>query len=71
MSIYQEQALDSASAVDLVVALFDGILRFLNAASAAVECGDTEARRAVVKRALDIVIHLQGRLCMDVGGRPA
>ena len=71
MSIYQEQALDSASAVDLVVALFDGILGFLYAASAAVECGDTEARRAAVKRALDIVIHLQGRLCMDVGGRPA
>ena len=71
MSIYQEQALDSASAVDLVVALFDGILGFLHAASAAVECGDTEARRAAVKRALDIVIHLQARLRMDVGGRPA
>jgi flagellar secretion chaperone FliS len=71
MSIYQEQALDSASAVDLVVALYDGILRFLYAASAAVECGDTAARRIAVKRALDIVIHLQARLRMDVGGRPA
>ena len=71
MSIYQEQALDSASAVDLVVALFDGILGFLNAALVAVECGETEARRAAVKRALDIVIHLQARLRMDVGGRPA
>jgi flagellar protein FliS len=71
MSIDQEQALDSASAVDLVVALYDGILGFLHAASAAVECGDTAARRIAVKRALDIVIHLQARLRMDVGGRPA
>ena len=71
MSIYQEQALDSASAVDLVVALFDGILHFLHAALAAVECGDTDARRIAVKRALDIIIHLQARLRMDVGGRPA
>jgi flagellar protein FliS len=71
MSIYQEQALDSDSAVDMVVALYDGILGFLNAALVAVECGETEARRAAVKRALDIVIHLQARLRMDVGGRPA
>jgi flagellar protein FliS len=71
MSIDQEQALDSATAVDSVVALFDGILRFLYAASAAVECGDTAARRSAVKRALDIVIHLQARLRTDAGGRPA
>ncbi|MGA2634655.1 MAG: flagellar export chaperone FliS [Terracidiphilus sp.] len=71
MSSYQEHALDSASAVDLVVALYDGILRFLYAAIAAVERGDSVARRTAVKRALDIIIHLQARLRMDVGGRPA
>ncbi len=71
MSSYQEHALASASAVDLVVALYDGILRFLYAAGAAVERGDSAARRAAVKRALDIIIHLQARLRMDVGGRPA
>ena len=71
MGSYQEHALDGASAIDLVVALYDGILRFLYAASAAVECGDAEARRNAVKRALDIIIHLQARLRMDVGGRPA
>ena len=71
MGSYQEHALDSASAVDLVVALYDGILRFLYAASAAVERGDEAARRTAVKRALDIIIHLQARLRMDVGGRPA
>ena len=71
MGSYQQHALDGASAVDLVVALYDGILRFLYAASAAVERGDAEARRTAVKRSLDIIIHLQARLRMDVGGRPA
>ena len=71
MGSYQQHALDGASAVDLVVALYDGILRFLFAASAAVERGDLEGRRTAVKRALDIIIHLQARLRMDVGGRPA
>lgn len=71
MGSYQEHALDGASAVDLVVALYDGIIRFLYAAVAAVERGDTDGRRAAVKRALDIIIHLQARLRMDVGGKPA
>ena len=71
MGSYREHALDGASAVDLVVALYDGILRFLYAAIAAVERGDAEARRTAIKRALDIIIHLQARLRMDVGGRPA
>lgn len=71
MSIYQEHALEGASAVDLVVALYDGMIRFLYAAIEAVERDDTTARRAAVKRVLDIIIHLQARLRMDVGGRPA
>ena len=71
MGSYQQHALESASAVDLVVALYDGIIRFLYVASAATERGDQEGRRAAVKRALDIIIHLQARLRMDVGGQPA
>ena len=71
MGSYQEHALDGASAVDLVVALYDGIIRFLHSASAAAERGDATARRIAVKRALDIIIHLQARLRMDVGGKPA
>lgn len=71
MDPYREHALEGASAVDLVVALYDGIIRFLYAAIAAVERGDADARRAAVKRAMDIIIHLQARLRMDVGGRPA
>lgn len=71
MGNYREHALEGASAVDLVVALYDGIIRFLYGAVAAVERGDEEERRGAVKRALDIIIHLQARLRMDVGGRPA
>ena len=71
MGSYREHALEGASAVELVVALYDGILRFLHAAIDAVDRGDAEGRRAAVKRALDIVLHLQARLRMDVGGRPA
>jgi flagellar protein FliS len=71
MSNYREHALEGASAVDLVVALYDGIIRFLYAAIDAVDRGDADARRAAVKRAMDIIIHLQARLRMDVGGRPA
>jgi flagellar protein FliS len=71
MGSYQNRALESASAVDLVVALYDGIIRFLHAAGDAVERGDEPGRRAASKRALDIIIHLQARLRMDVGGRPA
>jgi flagellin-specific chaperone FliS len=44
MGSYQEHVLESASAVDLVVALYDGILRFLHSAmrlsSAAIRTGD-------------------------------
>ncbi len=71
MANYREHALEGASAIDLVVALYDGIIRFLYSAIAAVERGDADGRRAAVKRAMDIIIHLQARLRMDVGGRPA
>jgi flagellar protein FliS len=71
MGSYQEYALEGASAVDLVVALYDGMIRFLYEAGAASERGDEAGRRIAVKRALDIIIHLQARLRMDVGGRPA
>lgn len=71
MTSYKDHMLDGASPVDLVVALYDGIIRFLYDAIDAVEHGNITARRAAVKRALAIVIHLQTRLRMDVGGRPA
>jgi len=71
MASYRDHVLEGASAVDLVVALYDGIVRFLSDAVAAVERGNAEERRIAVKRALDIIIHLQARLRMDIGGKPA
>jgi flagellar secretion chaperone FliS len=71
MGTYQQHTMKGASAVELVVALYDGILRFLYGACDAVDRGDEMGRRAHVKRALDIILHLQARLRMDVGGRPA
>lgn len=71
MGSYRQYTLDGASSIELVVALYDGILRFLYAACEAVDRGDEQARRIAVKRAMDIILHLQSRLRKDVGGRPA
>jgi flagellar protein FliS len=71
MNQYQASAIEGASAVEITVALYDGIIRFMYRAIEAVERGDASARRAAVKRAMDIVIHLQATLKMDIGGRPA
>jgi flagellar protein FliS len=57
--------------VELTIALYDGIVRFMQNAIDAVERKDVEGRRAAVKRAMDIVIHLQATLNKDVGGKPA
>src|ERR1700749_3689272 len=71
MSLYRAHELEGASAADLVVALYDGMIRFLYAAADAVDRRDVKSRRIAVKRVLDIIIHLQARLRMDVGGRAA
>ncbi len=71
MRQYREATLEGASGVDLIVALYDGLIRFLLLAAAACDAGDVQARRDAVRRAIDIVIHLQARLRTDVGGTPA
>jgi len=68
---YQQQALLSANGVELVIALYDGAIRFLYRAIQCVEEGDEIGRRIAVKRALDIVMYLQARLRTDIGGKPA
>jgi flagellar secretion chaperone FliS len=71
MDTYCVHTLEGASPVELVVALYDGIIRYLHCAVDAVDRGDVRGRRAAVKRALDIIIHLQAHLKMDIGGTPA
>jgi flagellar protein FliS len=68
---YQEQALSGATGVELIVALYDGWIRFLYRAAAACEADDVIERRYAVKRALDILMYLEARLRPDLGGEPA
>ena len=71
MDLYRTHALDGASGVELTIALYDGIIRFMHNAIAAVDRNDTGQRRAAVKRAMDIIIYLQATLDKDAGGNPA
>lgn len=71
MGTYQARAIEGASGVELVVALYDGMIRFMRDAMDAVERDDVSGRRMAVKRAMDIVIHLQATLRVDIGGKPA
>jgi flagellar secretion chaperone FliS len=71
MDAYRAHSLEGASGVELTIALYDGIIRFMHNATEAVDRKDVEARRAAVKRAMDIVVHLQATLEKEVGGKPA
>ena len=68
---YQQQALLSANAIEFIIALYDGAIRFLYRAIQCVEENDEIGRRAAVKRAVDIIMYLQARLRTDIGGKPA
>jgi flagellar protein FliS len=71
MNTYQTHALEGASPIELTIALYDGIVRFMNQAIDAVEQNDADQRRAAVKRAMDIIMHLQVTLDRKRGGKPA
>ena len=71
MRHYHQAAIESANGVQLVVALYDGLQRFLTQAAVACEVGDATARRECARRALNIIIHLQANLRMDEGAAPA
>lgn len=71
MNPYQTRSTEGLSGVELTIALYDGIMRFLYRAIEAVERGDAGERRAAVKRALDILMYLQATLRTDIGGKPA
>src|ERR1700681_2578127 len=68
---YQQQALAGATGVELVVALYDGAIRFLYRAMQCVEEGDVHGRRVAVKKVVDILMYLQSRLRPDVCGSAA
>ena len=68
---YLEQSLAVKSSMELVVALYDGMSRFLHQAIACVHSGDENGRRRNIKYTLDILTYLQGRLRTDAGGEVA
>ncbi len=68
---YQQQALAVMNPVEMVVALYDGMVRFLYRAITDVEAGDVAGRRESIRYVLDILTYLQARLRPDIGGEPA
>jgi flagellar secretion chaperone FliS len=68
---YQQQSVAGMNGVELIVALYDGMVRFLYRAIQAIEANDVSERRVAIKRTLDILMHLQSRLRMDIGGSSA
>lgn len=65
-STYRQRALDGATGVELVLALYDGAIRFLHRAVQAVEEDDVHGRREAIKKAIDVFMYLQARLRPDV-----
>ena len=53
--------------MELIVALYDGAIRFLYRAMQCVEEDDVHGRRAAVKKVIDILMYLQARLRPDRG----
>jgi flagellar secretion chaperone FliS len=70
-SSYQQQTLIGATGMELVLALYDGAIRFLYRAVHSIEERDIGSRRRAVSRALDILMYLQARLRTDAGGAVA
>ncbi len=68
---YQQQALAGATGVELIVALYDGAIRFLYRALQCVEEDDVYGRRVAVKDVINILMYLQARLRPDLGGSVA
>jgi flagellar protein FliS len=68
---YRKTAVGTASPLLLVVMLYDGALRFLEAALAAMERRDVYAQNDQIQRAQRILIELMSCLDMDRGGEIA
>ena len=68
---YRQQTLAVMNRVEMIVALYDGMIRFLHCAIAGIESGDVAGRRQSIGRVLEILVYLQARLRPDVGGQSA
>jgi flagellar protein FliS len=68
---YGQLTLAVMNRVEMIVALYDGMIRFLHSAVEGIEAGDVEARRRSMGRVLEIIVYLQARLRPEVGGESA
>jgi flagellar protein FliS len=69
--VYQRTQVDTASPAKLVVMLYDGAIRFLRQAEAAMQQGDREKQNHFLVRAERIITELAGSLDMEAGGEIA
>jgi flagellar protein FliS len=68
---YQEAAVGSANAIELVIILYDILARDLHGAVEAMEAGNIELRSAKLKHGFLALQQLEGSLNMDEGGEMA
>ena len=68
---YAQTHVQSRSPLELVVMLYDGLLRFVSDARTAITAGDLAGKRSAVSRALAIVSELQSTLNLERGGEVA
>ena len=71
ISAYQQSSVRGASAVGLIVALYDTILRDFRRALEAFDAGSVEARVSELNHALTVIAHLKNVLDHEKGGEAA
>jgi flagellar protein FliS len=71
LNSYRQTQVQSRTALELVVMLYDGTLQSLSTSRAAILRGDIPARRDAVSRALAIISELQSTLNIEEGGEVA
>lgn len=68
---YRENAVRSATPIELVVILFDAAIDDMRRAASAVRAGDLEERAAAIRHAMLVLQQLQGTLDFEKGGQVA
>ena len=63
---YKKNQTSTAQPGDLVIMLYDGMLKFTGEARQAIEAGDPKVSGMKITRTLDIVSHLQDTLRIDL-----
>jgi flagellar protein FliS len=65
---YRENAVRGASAIELVVILFDVAIDDMRRAASAIQTGDIEERAKAIRHAILVLQQLQGTLDFERGG---